>query len=1700
MGDARKKRDSINLFRGAAALLLAASLLCTLAGQTLAASEPVSSPVSNNRPAVVIEGNAVVDSNGRPTGFFELSMKVRTKFYLDAEGKLVDSASAVETLDHPFRSAAVALRYDAELLTPVSWSYTPEDYAANVPGLDVSGANALKPAYLETKKPDSGVSATAKVESYTASDANNSGRPTAQLVLSAEAGGTAVSYEQETAVCVVRFKYDLDRVTMRAGDNYAFLRPAATPTGADGKKFCVVWFAEDAVAAKSSAGQSVWYQGTKSMAETVQADRTYFYYYLDAPAMTAADAPKTDGGTVFTGSPVKDYTSNLLSLQETGDPAMPGKVQFKLVNMPSYASGGVNMANMATILFYDWDDTLLGVLTVEKGDARAAVNAYVEEKMIYPDLRAGGHVGDAAYMDSLERAYTYRGTYPAEGPSGATTVTDGDEYALTNKLDYTFYRRPTELVEPAPTDPEGTAAYWEVASNASSEEAYPYVNGWAVVADIKGIENVWTTFGVGELKDVNPADASGRYTTAGTAADYFELEDFSNLSPGIHYVKACYEPGSLLDKEDNYTLKGEVSYTRYSNVASTVEGSAYSIKYQYARVSAAGVGVGRTRLPAVTLNYTTDREGTADQNFFLEVGVKNLDVMDVEFTPTGTFLTMQYALVEVYGNGNFVKGVARTVYGNALDISTNYNYKDGWNFENRLGSRGFVYDGTLNQVLEAGTRAVKTGDRAEIEDLLTYQTFQDLNLRMDGAGTQPESMFDALVLVPKFLDAIDKVLQYGGPSMLDKNGNVILDFHQLQYHILHSDTGGIYTGSGIMTPAQCIAADGGYLWCHQDECGGGATAISSLSDLLKAAYKVYDGSQANALDQLTFAFVESQYLRQDLKGLSYPSDLIDFKLALDIAIDKLVTDGPYTAVTIGTVTWKELQYALVYGAYKKDGNITSADGLWWQGGGALVPATFADLAELAFKAYADGYHPDIVKNISLQIADQNYLRANQAGGKFANVQDFLDHLAVAMVALRDEGGYSLSGVKKIRDVSWIELQHILLGNVYETETALRNDPSVKYWWENGGKQPIDTMEDLLRIAYDVYVDGGDATAISGADMAKMKALFLRETADGDPFATANGIRTALEAAVKELAASTTTTGGGYDAATIQDATYKELQYALIHGVYLPDADITETYWWLNNGGPAITTREDLLKYGYQVHVENKDKERTKNATLAFADTLYLRKDLTGAKFANQVTFDAAYKTAVQALATHYAAADIENATWKELQYALIHGTYLADGSITEDYWWENGGTKTITTLKDLLTAAYFVYGDASQPTALDGLDIDKISNAPQQDPMRLRKSLDGEFFADEAAVKGILAQLVAKVKPLGFNAATIGNLSWIEVQHMMLGNAYTTESVLRNDPNINYWWWDNDTKPTGDNPDAIMLEILVIATELDPTFGIRNDPADLTNIIAQYINGLNFQDASGNALSVSDLQTAIETMVAESYNNGDDRFWDPETAYVAMTWQEVQRWLKTGLHEKEGSFPPYDWKPTLVSPFFFALFASPLSSPRGEDIEVALPAETSEIPPIGDDVDIVPPPEGAPLKEEPSPAEGGGAPIQDIPPNDNVTAAPDVQSTNTLPIGRDAPSRRSPAPLTPFPETPPIGDDVHIVPPPEGALPKETGRDDPSCRFPVPPAASLRTRPQTGVAICLPRSLVHKNGLQCQSSHYPAMTENLTSKSRRNHP
>lgn len=375
----------------------------------------------------------------------------------------------------------------------------------------------------------------------------------------------------------------------------------------------------DELAAATQADQTVWvHMGTND----ASAPDTFFYYYLAAETDPATDTgdvkiydkatgttqtvknvalPDTAGFKVLTqgtqrnpaATPTADYTyfRNLLSLGEE-------TLVVKLVNEPTFKKP--TGAGGKTILFYDWDNTLIGSMTVDKGDVRAEVEAYIEENLVHPDLRPGSTFmddgagnTDVNKLSSLERQYTYRGkyAYTVGGDDATLGVTDGKEYPLTNKLDYVFTKRvntvltqeesgekvqyvhPYALNDPA-LDPT-------VRDNDAAE--YPYVYGWAVVEDtrafngnvnavggatgpwkvmhdaakIQGDNDVWTTIGVGELTNSKPTNALNTVAAVDPAA--------VRTAPAfLAGADVAWTDGTLGD-DYAYTVAGESSYLRFAD-------------------------------------------------------------------------------------------------------------------------------------------------------------------------------------------------------------------------------------------------------------------------------------------------------------------------------------------------------------------------------------------------------------------------------------------------------------------------------------------------------------------------------------------------------------------------------------------------------------------------------------------------------------------------------------------------------------------------------------------------------------------------------------------------------------------------------------------------------------------------------------------------------------------------------------------------------------------------------------------------------------------------------------------------------------------------------------------------------------------------------------------------------------------------------
>jgi hypothetical protein len=278
----------------------------------------------------------------------------------------------------------------------------------------------------------------------------------------------------------------------------------------------------------------------------------------------------------------------------------------------------------------------LGSLTSGVGvDATESVNAYVQSKLIHPDLQNPS----ATQISSDAREDNYRGEYPCIDPSNGAVYDDtnpqaGSLYPLTNKLDYCFAGR--DFIENE-----------------------PFAGGWTKVG-ASDMEDTWTSLDKtanfarkdDEDTDGNPLDADGNKIDM-VSYDFSNVQD-DDLDGGVLYVKAVYTPGAMLNSGSkgnaHYVVLNEPEYSLASDLKA--EDTVFGVSFQYGRINNDGYGVTRAHEPKVRMDLTQDN---ASQSTAISVDVENGEVIDVQFTPSYHVASIDYQLIDVYGE-NIIRG------------------------------------------------------------------------------------------------------------------------------------------------------------------------------------------------------------------------------------------------------------------------------------------------------------------------------------------------------------------------------------------------------------------------------------------------------------------------------------------------------------------------------------------------------------------------------------------------------------------------------------------------------------------------------------------------------------------------------------------------------------------------------------------------------------------------------------------------------------------------------------------------------------------------------------------------------------------------------------------------------------------------------------------------------------------------------------
>ena len=1297
---------------------------------------------------------------------------------------------------------------------------------------------------------------------------------------------------------------------------------------------------------------------------------------------TAADPVEDAILAVSPDGTTYSYLSNLIPKEN---------ITFPLVSVMSVTDKGIDTDKFVTLVYLDWDDSIIGTQIVPKReDVRAKVNTFVEENFVHPDLRASAHAGDVNYTDSLDRIYTYRGTYPAEGPGGSTVDEQGASYPLTNKLDYSFLRRQA-VGETTDVDGVETTTWTtqKISEIPDEEDALPYIYGWALVGEeMEGSENVWTTFGSGELGGVD-FQADTTFKTKGESA-YLRFADFKYLNPkgGTLFVKACYEPGTLLDSSAGtglYTAVSRPAYVRYGTDATKL-GGVYSIQFTYGRINSSGVGVQRTRDPIVRLTYVPDIEGEPGTTFSLGITVTNTDIMDVEFTPSSAIMSMTYNLSDrkVFDDNisetqdkNFYAARVRSPLGNEVEIPTNFNYEGGNGRPNHLGSWGFVTMATLNQVLQLGSAAIwderesGTLNSSEFDTNLSTDTITDLNLRIDASGTTVGvlTLTKARKLV---LDAIRAAIETGN---YDADGVAILEWHQIQYHIIKATytsasapiTGGLHTAL-ISPPSNW----GAYSWCRIDDCAGGAEPITSLEELMEAAWQFNGQPNPNALNLLNDNF----YLRRGITAKEFDpaSNLQEFKDAIVKVADDLRAGG-VSMDDAKAMSWEQIQYLLDKGGSSIPAQATAeAEDYWWKNNGKKTFTDWAELLEIQYRIDNSDYDPSWLGGLTLQnVQDglnitveseekQISMRTKGDGTKFEDLDAFKRALSTAVSKLVSDGGYTEA---TLQNVSALELQHVLIsGNPYKTETELRDMTTagtINYWWITGVPTPT-TFDALLKLVWQAYkadsADMLDKVTVNGAGGSanvNLAPFWLRSDLNGTQFTDNTAMRQALIDAAEKLDQGLADAGAAIEAGTV---TWSQFQNVVLGNNYEEMPDPTgKIYWWYDDGHKPINNLQDLLKAAWatyggtggnapagstdpnamdalnpeipgdetQMLTFINGLELKTNPDITVTDYLYLRANKGGTEFNSVQQFKDAVKAVIVYLRrTGRGQSFVEGLNWDQFQNLLFEGDNkeFNDNPDPEKtkFWWREGGSKPeVVTSIDVddaireiswkIESVYYEDGVATDQDVTDALE--KYWNL-----LYLKKSPTGNDYytypEDSDAIRLLIQNLSdAAWESSGFEMDdSYVYLTWAEVQYYIFNDVAKGEGSLE----IPIY----PEKPGSCDVDAAVKEISKKVESVYYEDGEATEQ-DVIDAMEKYLNNLKLRKSteSKEYYTYPEDTEEIRRLICDL----SDAAWegsgfDGDDNYIYLTWSELQNYILNGTAEGEtdGNIDPYSWKPGSWSP------------------------------------------------------------------------------------------------------------------------------------------------------------------------------------------
>ena len=1447
-----------HLRRGVAGVLATAMAISLLPAASWAAW-PIIPPVQitedtkSQFPNIEFQTNFVRTEYGTLTGLMELAIRV--------------GPSAKDENDKPipvdFQSIAATLQFNTTLFQPISWRWAYGEMGeAPAPDLKLDAAgyyDVQLPAMKDDTLPGTGAIAQCGVVTGETdmSDNVNSGDQ-ALLFFKAEAYGAKLTIAEMTTLAVIRFYVNpalMDHISIvrdktsikpdGSCDYNVFFDAATQLTDRDELDAAIRLTAGQTLPADAPADAidpdltnilptdfiSVGFAIDSDMAGSdspadmslhYSAGDNEFYFVpgfdpetsdtVDVPTKVETvtlniPGPSTDGSMVLAVDPNVTDTTDPARYSYLSNLIPAGNITFPVVSQMSFADHGDGRENMATVLFYDWDDTLIGVLVVPRNDdARALVNDYVRDNMIHPDLRysevtvPGKDTStNQALVSSLARTNSYRGKYPSTpmGETGVDSTMDsqrtdklvGSDYPLTNKLDYVFLKRPMERT----TNVDGTLTAdntWKQGGDETAAEwdyEYPYIYGWALIPDenLTDIqythpENIWTTIGVGELSNFpnlldgayqrdpvtdEPFLNQGAVEMTCTDSEFkianFDFHSNPQAKGTVYAVKAIYEPGAdLLYGGYTYRMISEPYYNKMNN-PSAEYGGAYSVEVTYERANISEAtqklyGVARAR------DLTLRQETTADirwENEYLENATISEQIGKGKTT---------YSTVPVDNKDEVEIQLVLSGRHNKIDYFLMEAYGASFVTGGGRSQTNTSYVGSAHVVDNYNYKTVDNNI-----DRIYYQA-EYIDTDGDGNVNDDRSGSYGFVLFCTLNNLGQKVTEYlrGDIDLQSFNNFFSLDnFADINLRIDN---------------AQITAMNR-------------ATVRSAWQAAAQAAQTAHDGGDNRWWD-----------VEHDRAQFTY--HVIQHYVSDFVAKGSATLRDPVVAES-QTITWCNLHEECAAARTGKPNSLVK-----------MVRAALAG-------------EKDKLILLTLDEAEaMAHLRSNERGTAFGSISALADALIEAVQGINAIKPWP-GTINDVSEDDWDAIQGWILSSPKPADAAgltaatkLSKDTA---WWNEGEDAPgAGSLQDLLAATQKALDTGRDAwinyyryqdaftdmkdNGVSPTSQWTRITENLVQDMDGNAFDDYDQFRTAIKAAVAAM-------GTG--------RTWNEYQYYIIHSADPntdPDAAAEYPSYWWHNGYSRVTDLPSLFVAAQQALAGDPTIwDMFTLDDLYNLENLHFRNAFNGTKgvytAADFTDFKSDVLSFIEEPGAIIAKASDSNQqkinSWNQLQYYLIHKddpggidltlreTNLAIAAENPYYWWKDAGEGTPYAITpgagdaNIATLMEAVYRSAinGNPHALDNL-TEAATVAFRMIPTYAgsEETWNDLTKYDATTLDSMKTLLDNLARTAG--ATDCRNLTWRQIQHYLLTSTYLSAT----DPNLptdsatdpdGYWWRVGDANP-----------------------------------------------------------------------------------------------------------------------------------------------------------------------------------------------------------------------------------------------------------------------------------------------------------------